>query len=173
MPGLVAGVGLGFYTIQLLDKRLVAIGMALITLAFAAVWFFGADSRRPRPRSTLMGLLCGTASGFTTMVAHAGGPPLAMYLLPLGLPKAIYAGTTSMFFTVGNVFKIGPWLTIGQPAGMPWAVIGLAAPMVPLGVWVGWRFHQTLDQARMLRWLYALLVATALKLLWDGVRGYL
>jgi len=27
----------------------------------------------------------GLASGVTTMVAHLGGPPLAMYLLPLGL----------------------------------------------------------------------------------------
>ncbi|AJG22590.1 INTEGRAL MEMBRANE PROTEIN (Rhomboid family) [Cupriavidus basilensis] len=36
------------------------------------------------------------------MVAHSGGPPLAMYLLPLGLGKEVYAGTTSMFFTVGT-----------------------------------------------------------------------
>jgi NitT/TauT family transport system ATP-binding protein len=44
------------------------------------------------------------------MVAHSGGPPLAMYLLPLGLTKEIYAGTTSLFFTVGNATKAVPWL---------------------------------------------------------------
>ena len=47
------------------------------------------------------------------MVAHSGGPPLAMYLLPLGLGKHVYAGTTSMFFTVGNLIKAAPWLALG------------------------------------------------------------
>ena len=39
-----------------------------------------------------------------------GGPPLAMYLLPRGLTKEVYAGTTSLFFTVGNATKALPWL---------------------------------------------------------------
>ena len=173
VPGSAIGVGIGFLTIQMLDKRLVAIGIALITLAFAGHWYLGAGAAAPRPRSRLKGLVAGAGSGFTTMVAHAGGPPLAIYLLPLGLPKLVYAGTTSMFFLTGNVFKAGPWLAIGQATAIPWAVIGCAAPMVPLGVWAGWRFHQSLDQARMLRWLYALLVAVGFKLLWDGVRGFL
>jgi len=38
----------------------------------------------------------------TSMMAHAGGPPVAMYLLPLGLSKSVYAGTTFLFFVVGN-----------------------------------------------------------------------
>ena len=36
-----------------------------------------------------------------------GPPPLAMYLLPLGLSKVVYAGTTSIFFTVGDANKGG------------------------------------------------------------------
>jgi len=47
-----------------------------------------------RPRSTPKAITAGLASGVTTMVAHSGGPPLAMYLLPLGLSKDVYAGTT-------------------------------------------------------------------------------
>jgi len=58
-----------------------------------------------RPRSTPKAIAAGLASGITTMVAHSGGPPLAMYLLPLGLGKEVYAGTTSLFFTVGNATK--------------------------------------------------------------------
>ena len=50
------------------------------------------------------------------MVAHSGGPPLAMYLLPLGLRKEVYAGTTSLFFTVGNATKAVPWLLLVKPA---------------------------------------------------------
>ena len=173
LPGMVAGIGLGWLLIAHLDKRLVAIAMALITLAFAAHWILGLASTTAKPRSVAKGLVCGTLGGLTSMVAHAGGPPLAIYLLPLGLPKAIYAGTTSLFFAVGNIFKIGPWLALGAPSTAVWMLIACAAPAVPLGVWAGWHFHQKLDQAAMLRWLYGLLVATALKLLYDGVRGFL
>ncbi len=42
---------------------------------------------------------------------------------------------------------------------------------VPLGIWAGWRLHNRLDQAQMYRACYALLVVTAIKLLWDGVSG--
>ena len=41
------------------------------------------------------------------------------------------------------------------------------------GVWLGWRLHARLDQRQLCAACYALLVVTALKLLWDGVSGYL
>jgi hypothetical protein len=37
----------------------------------------------------------------------------------------------------------------------------------------GWRLHGRLDQRQIYRACYGLLVVTALKLLWDGVAGYL
>ena len=39
-------------------------------------------------------------------------------------------------------------------------------------VWLGWRLHERLDQRQLYRACYALLTVTALKLLWDGLRGY-
>jgi uncharacterized protein len=107
------------------------------------------------------------------MVAHSGGPPLAMYLLPLGMAKQVYAGTTSVFFTVGNAVKAGPWLLLVQPSSRVILLMGICLPMVPMGVWIGWRLHQRLDQLQLYRACYGLLTVTALKLLWDGIGGYL
>jgi uncharacterized membrane protein YfcA len=107
------------------------------------------------------------------MVAHSGGPPLAMYLLPLGLSKEIYAGTTSLFFTVGNATKAAPWLLVVKPTAEIWTVAAVCLLAIPAGVWLGWRLQSTLDQRQIYRACYGLLVATALKLLWDGVSGYL
>ena len=107
------------------------------------------------------------------MVAHSGGPPLAMYLLPLGLSKEVYAGTTSMFFTVGNATKAVPWLLLVRPTGNVWIVMAACVFAIPAGVWLGWRLHGKLDQQQIYRACYGLLVVTALKLLWDGVSGYL
>ena len=37
---------------------------------------------------------------------------------------------------------------------------------------MGWRLLERLDQRQLYRACYALLTVTALKLLWDGRRGY-
>ena len=174
LPAQLVGIAIGFFVLRDLDRHAIEIVMAVVTLTFAILWFrggaadLGATAFAGRGR-----YLAGGAAGVTTMVAHSGGPPLAMYLLPLGLPKQIYAGTTSLFFTVGNLVKVGPWLVIGQPSRTLLTMMALGVPVVVAGVWTGWRLHQRLDQAQLYRACYALLFVTALKLLWDGVGGYL
>jgi uncharacterized membrane protein YfcA len=172
LPGLIAGIALGFVLIRALDRHLVSVLMAAMTLAFSALWLFGGKRAEARPRSPATGIVAGTASGVTTMIAHSGGPPVAMYLLPRGLPKAVYAGTTSLFFTVGNLAKAGPWLALSPPAGATVTMMLLTLPAVPLGIWAGWLLHERLDQKRMYAACYLLLTVTGLKLLFDGLRGY-
>jgi len=169
LPGLAVGIGLGFLVLRFANPHFVAIAMAAVTLLFTGLWFTGGGVVQVRSRSTWKGALAGTASGITTMVAHSGGPPVAMYLLPLGLTKALYAGTTSIFFTVGNALKAGPWLLVARP---DWTLMALCLPACPLGVWLGWHLHARLDQRQLYRACYALLTVTALKLLWDGLHGY-
>lgn len=172
LPMLVLGIGAGWLLLSVLDRHLIEISMALITLLFAGLWFRSGGKVQVKPRAPVKGLLAGFASGITTMVAHSGGPPLAMYLLPLGLSKAVYAGTTSLFFTVANAVKVGPWLYLGQPDAKTWVLMAVCLPVAPLGVWLGWRLHERLDQRQLYRACYSLLVITALKLLWDGLEGF-
>jgi uncharacterized membrane protein YfcA len=172
LPGLVIGIGLGYLLFRVLDHRAIAIVIAAITLIFVRLWFVGGATVTIRPRSPPKAIAAGLASGITTMVAHSGGPPLAMYLL-LGLSKDIYAGTTSLFFTVGNATKAVPWLLLVKPAGDVWTLMAVCLLAIPGGVWLGWRLHGRLDQRQLYRVCYGLLVVTALKLLWDGVSGYI
>ena len=51
--------------------------------------------------------------------------------------------------------------------------MAIALPVIPFGVWLGWRLHEKLNQQQLYRFCYGLLAITALKLLWDGVTGYL
>jgi uncharacterized membrane protein YfcA len=173
LPGLVVGIGAGYLLFRFLDHRAIAIMMAVITLTFVGLWFAGGENVTIQPRSAPKALAAGLGSGITTMVAHSGGPPLAMYLLPRGLGKEIYAGTTSLFFTIGNATKAVPWLLLVRPTGNAWTLMAICLLAIPAGVWLGWRLHGRLDQRQLYRVVYALLVVTALKLLWDGVSGYL
>jgi uncharacterized membrane protein YfcA len=173
LPGLVIGIGIGYLLIRALDHRAIAIVIATITLIFVGLWFAQGAMVIARPRSTPKAIAAGLTSGITTMIAHSGGPPLAMYLLPLGLSKEIYAGTTSLFFTVGNATKVVPWLLVAKPTSDMWMLMAACLLAIPAGVWLGWRLHKKLDQHQLYKACYGLLIVTSLKLLWDGISGYL
>src|SRR6187200_1478952 len=149
LPGLVIGIGFGYLLFSFLDHRAIAIAMAAITLIFVGLWLVAGAEVRIRPRSTPKAIAAGLASGVTTMVAHSGGPPLAMYLLPLGLSKEVYAGTTSLFFTVGNVIKAVPWLLLVKPSGNTLMLMAICAFAIPIAVWLDWRLHGRLDQRQL------------------------
>ena len=71
-----------------------------------------------------------------------------------------------------NFAKVGPWLLLARPTRELWLLMALALPVIPFGVWSGWRLHERLDQQQLYRACYALLIVVALKLLWDGLSGY-
>lgn len=106
-------------------------------------------------------------------VNHRGGPSSHFRFNQLGLPKAVYAGTTSVVFTTINLAKARPWLPLGQPTRALWVLRALCVPVVPIGVHAGWLLHERLSHRQMYRVCYGLLAVTASKLLWDGVRRYL
>jgi uncharacterized membrane protein YfcA len=84
IPGLVVGIGVGYLLLRHLDHRAIAIVIATVTLVFAMLWFAKGGIVMARPRCRPVGFVAGTSAGLTTMVAHSGGPPLAMYLLAGG-----------------------------------------------------------------------------------------
>jgi len=172
LPGLVVGMGLGFLVLSYADRHLVAISIALITLLFTGLWFKGGGQIVPKPRSTARGSIAGFASGMGSMIAHSGGPPVSMYLLPLGLPKAMLAGTFFIYFVITNLLKVVPWMLLVSPSLEFYTLLALAVPIIPLGTWVGWVFHTRINQLQLYRACYALLTLAGLKLLWDGLRGY-
>lgn len=172
IPGQMAGMTLGFFALRYADRNVVAIAIATITLLFAVLWFLQGGKIVQRPRSRVKGVIAGVASGTTSMLAHSGGPPLAMYLLPLGLPKHLYAGTTFVFFITSNFIKVWPWLIIGNLSWDGWGLVAFAVPVTAFGVWAGWRLHERLSAQQLYRLCYALLIAVGLNLLWSGIQGY-
>jgi uncharacterized membrane protein YfcA len=171
LPAMIAGIAAGYFALSLMNPHMIEIAIALTTLAFAAQWLW----KRARPSVAgaplPFALLAGFASGVTTMVAHAGGPPLAIYLLRRGLPKQVFAGTMSIIFTAGNLIKLPPWLLVSdKPPGFI-ALLGLCFPVIPLAVWSGWRLHNRLSAERLEALVYLLLAVTSLRLLWSGVAG--
>ena len=174
LPGLLVGIGIGNAVLFLVDPRIVTLLIAAITLAFVADYFLRARRRAAtaHPVSPALALVAGAASGFTTFIAHAGGPPVAMYLLRRGVTKTLFAGTTVALFAISNLIKLPTYAALGwNRPGIVAGVLALA-PTVPVGVWIGKRLHDALPQARLFFWCYLILGGAALKLFVDAVRGF-
>lgn len=171
-PSVVVGIGIGYAVLNRLDHRAIAILIAVITLGFAAHFFASGRQMKVRQRSTPRAITAGTASGVASMVAHSGGPPLAVYVLSLGLSKEAVAGTMSVVFMAGNATKAVPWLLLARPDAHLVTLMAISIPAVVLSVWGGWQLHQRVDQRQLYTWMYALLILTSVKLFADGLTGY-
>jgi uncharacterized membrane protein YfcA len=173
-PAMLVGIALGYVFFVYVDPRVVAAGIGVITLVFALDWFLRGrkSEHKERPVSPLLALIAGSATGFTTFVAHAGGPPMSAYLLYRGLNKTVYAGTAVALFSLGNLVKLVPYaaLAFAKPETLVQAAV--LAPVVPLGVWLGKYIHDRLDQQRLFFWCYAILIVAAAKLLYDALRAF-
>jgi uncharacterized membrane protein YfcA len=170
LPPMFAGTAIGFWLMSQLNPGWFAVAIALVTLGFSAQWFIGGSQVVVRPRSRARATLAGTVSGITSMMAHAGGPPVAIYMLSLGLSKTLYAGTMNMYFTAANAAKVGPWLFLASPDARLWMLVLLCSLATPPVIWLGWRLHQRLHQRQLYSLCYALLILASFKLLWDGLR---
>jgi uncharacterized protein len=132
IPGMLIGMGFGWAVFEFVDPKLVALLIGTISLAFVGHWFLKGRGSNPPPEPVNPSLAIGLGSvgGFTTFVAHAGGPPIAMYLLRRGLDKSVFAGTNLIVFFVANVVKVGPYVKLGfpRPEVFLWA-LALAFPL--------------------------------------------
>ena len=61
VPALLIGIAAGTLLMRMLDRHVIEIAMAVITLLFAALWFMGGGKLRAEPRKPAKGLFAGFA----------------------------------------------------------------------------------------------------------------
>ena len=170
VPGAIVGIGIGALTYKYVDENAIRLILGIIILIFAMSYFTQRQQTSAQaPGSRALGTFCGTLSGFTSFVAHAGGGPMKFYLLPQRLDKRLFVGTHVMFFFIVNQLKIWPYLWLGQFSTENLSTSLVLAPMVPLGVWLGWRLNKHLSQELFYQVVYVLLFISGGKLGWDGL----
>ena len=131
----------------------------------------GKHKGKPKGPDKLWGGFWAVVSGFTSFMAHAGGPPLNVYLLPQGLEKRLFVGTVAVFFMVVNWMKLVPYALLGQfHTGNLTTSLALA-PLAPAGIWLGVWLQSRVSDRVFYGVCYALLLVTGLKLGYDGVVG--
>ncbi|MEO5772594.1 MAG: sulfite exporter TauE/SafE family protein [Sphingomicrobium sp.] len=172
LPGAVVGVLLGY----LLAARVRADGvmtvLGAITLLFGAyrLWVerggrIQASSKSP----PIVGSLFGIAAGFTSQIAHAGGPPFQMWVMPKKLDRDTFVGTSAIFFAVLNWIKVPAYVALGQ---FTWANALTTLVLLPVAVLAslaGVNLVRRFSGERFYAIIYLLMIVAGAKLVWDGI----
>lgn len=174
LPASVLGIGLGTLSFGLLEVAHVRLLVGAVALFFVGHYWW---HRREAPGSTpaavprAAGILGGAGAGFTSFIAHAGGPPISLYLLRRPLNKSEFVATTAVFFAVVNYVKLVPYAWLGQLSAENLTASLVLAPFAPIGIASGVWLHNRISDRVFFRWAYLLLFAVSLKLLSDGLGG--
>lgn len=170
IPGALVGIGLGWATAAYVDENIFRVVVGLIAIIFAVNSFLADRMKRAAAaESATRGNLWGIVAGYTSFVAHAGGPPFNAYALPLKMDKLIFAGTGVMFFAIVNAVKLGPYLALGQFSRENLHVSFMLMPVAVIGVMAGvWAVHRV-SQTIFYNITYAAMIVIGVKLLYDGV----
>ena len=170
IPAGLLGTLIGALSFGLLSTKTVAGIVGALTLLFLAQRLAFPPRADAPPPPRWLGFVLGTASGFTSFVAHAGMPPVSAYVLPLRLAPLAFAGSMATFFAIVNLSKWLPYAWLGLIDGRNMATSLALMPFAPLGVWMGVRILRRIQPQSFYRLLYAGMFLTGVKLLWDGLR---
>ena len=121
------------------------------------------------------GIMLGLAFGLGSLsqVAHAGGPPFQIYVLPRRLPRDVFIGTSAIFFATVNWMKVPAYVALGQFTPQVLTTAAVLLPLALASTWAGVWLVRRVPAEGFYKVIYLLLIAVGAKLAWDGAHGLL
>ena len=169
VPCGLAGVVIGALLFRLLDAHTVAGIVGVFTLLFLAQRLLFPPKADSPPPPKWLGALLTVTSGFTSFIAHAGGPPISAYMIPLRLSPLKFTATMAVLFFFINMAKWIPYAWLGLLDSRNMATSLVLLPLAPIGVAIGVRLARHINPVLFYRFLYGGMFLTGTKLLWDGL----
>lgn len=168
LPGALIGIVIGTLTAGWVSNQSVQLIIGAVAVGFVLHKWLGRENDAPTLPHLGKGLFWSAMSGFTSFIAHAGGPPLSVYLLPQRLDKTLYVGTNVVFFAALNFIKVFPYAWLGQFTSVTLGTAAMLTPVAVGGVYLGIWLHRFMSDAAFYRVVYLITFGCGLKLLADG-----
>lgn len=162
-------IGLQSWGGQATTQAVLKLMIGGLSLGFAAIQVLGLADRPPLAPGGPRALIYGSAVGLTSFFIHAGGPAASLYLLPLKLAKSVFQASTVLLFALVNVAKVPLYGGLGLFTQQTLLASLILLPLAPVGYWMGVWAHKRVTGRTYTRIILALLAATGVKLIWDGV----
>lgn len=164
------GMLLGYLFFSVITPKILSLSIGIFTLLFLiqSLVISRLDLKKAKPFPWL-GRLMGGVSGFTSFVAHIGGPPITIYMLREKVSPMIYTSTLGIFFAVMNFGKLVPYAYLDLLNLDQLATSILFLPLVPVGVYLGFYLAGKIS----VKWYYIIvqifLLIASIKLITDGL----
>ncbi|GAB2883207.1 sulfite exporter TauE/SafE family protein [Uliginosibacterium flavum] len=170
MPGALAGIFIGWLLFRQLSPHTVEQMIGVLAILFALQRLAGLQLKDTSrlPEALRAGWWSGL-SGFTSTLAHAGGPPIMIYLLPKQLDKTVLVANLTLYFALVNYTKLIPYAELGLLDARNLGTALVLAPLAPIGVYLGIWLHKRIDEKLFYRLSYIFLLLTGIKLIWSAV----
>ena len=170
IPSSLVGIALGYVLAAHVSSAAVELAVGLISLVFGVrqLWIIQRGVVRPHQSSDVIGSVWGVIAGFTSQIAHAGGVPFQIYMLPKRLERDVFLGTSAIFFAATNWMKVPTYAALGQFTRANMATSLALFPLAIGSTIVGAKLIRRVEPERFYTLVYVLLILTGLKLTWDG-----
>lgn len=172
--GAVVGIAIGTASFHVFSDAAIRFLVGCIAVAFSLdYWLHRKRDTTVTGTHVVKGMMWGALSGFTSFLAHAGGPPANAYLLPQRMDKTLFVGTMVVFFAAVNYAKLVPYWWLGLLPESNLTLSLILSPLAPIGVLLGIWLHRRISPVWFYRLCYLFLFATGSKLLYDGASALL
>jgi len=175
LPGGIIGIALGWATSAYVSDDALRLVIASATILFTVRYFwqiYGPNSGRPvapLPHRPAAATFWGALSGYASFVAHAGGPPFQIYVLPMKLDPKSYTGASIRFFAIVNAVKVIPYFFLGALDQENLTISATLLPVALVATMMGAAVVKHLKAEVFYPMTYTLAFFAGLKLLWDGL----
>lgn len=174
VPASLLGIAVGTLLFEYMSPAIIRLLLGIVALTFTLQYWFEQYFRQHAQQhaySAVVGILAAGAAGFTSFIAHAGAPPLNMYLLRRGMDRSQFVGTSVLFFAVVNYVKLVPYAWLGQFDSSNLYTALVLSPLAPIGIGAGVWLHNRVSDRFFFRFVYVLLFVVGVKLVYDGITG--
>ncbi len=165
LPGATLGIALGWAAFGFLPDGAVKLLVGGLTLLFLLRTVLSRGDAAGAAPSAARRWLLSAGSGFSSFIAHAGGPPMAMLLFPMRMPRATLSATTVAFFATVNFAKLLPYGALGVLSAQNLLTSLVLLPLAPLGIRLGIWLASRLSDRAFYRVVHVLLLGTSLQLI--------
>lgn len=170
--GLTIGVVFGWATASYIPESWVTVLVGVIAVAFSLNQLLRRPTMTtPRRAEVGSGLFWTSISGFTSFVSHTGGPPYQVWTLPLGMRKAVFAGTSTIAFAYANAIKLIPYYFLGQINLVSLETAAVLMPVAAASVFLGVWAVKVLPEKRFFQIVTWSLLLIGAELIWKGLTG--
>jgi hypothetical protein len=162
LVGVLLGVPVGLLFLAQADPKYIRLALGVFLVLYC-LWSLLVSLRAgQRAVEDGWGYVAGLASGVLGGAFNTGGPPLVVYATLKNWDKDAATSTLQVLFAITSVIAIGGHIAADRMTEDVVRIILILLPVVGLGVWLGGRVYNRIDQATFRKGMLALLFVAGL-----------